>query len=1197
MPSSYSPARRLGRALAAFVTTIALVTSGAAAASAAPLEDEAPLSASISGTVSDAETGEGVADASVVILDADGATAGSTSTGSSGGYTVSELPAGDYRVSFSAAPSHEPIFWPAASAFDGADVVSLADGEVRVGVDAALSPAATEVAEAPVPAEDAAAADESSPGGDAGGLEAHAKVSAGTGDDNAVTSPATEEVVPTAVAATGTVRGTVTRESDGAPVAGVMVYAVSNTAASQSAPTGPDGAYEIAGIVPGVYRINFFDAALASEYWKDALDFSSATPVTVGAGETVVGIDASLEERQSSISGVVTRASDGSPVEGVSVSVSNHAGGYGSTLTASDGSYTFSGLARGAYRVQFMTSGRGLADEYWDGALSYEQAELITLGHAESKTGIDASLDAAGAVSGVVTRADTGAPLSGASVIVSQSGKSATTAADGSYTVHGVRPGDVYVWVSPPWGTSYLVQQFYPNTTSRDAAAPVAVGPGATTSGIDFALHEGIDIAGHVAFDGTPASLGANLVAYRWSGDAWAEQRRVTGLGDYTFTRNNHSALPLGTYTVGFEAAGYCSQFWDGVPSLDAATSFTPAVGTTQTGINATLTAACETPAVTAGAPTVSGMPQVGQTLTAAPGTWAPDPVELSYQWLANGQPIAGATGPTLALAAAQEGAQISVRVTGSRPGYTSTAATSPEVGPVASAPLPPVTPGTPAIDGTPTAGEVLTASPGTWDPADVTLSYQWSANGAPISGATGSTFVPGDAEVGASLTVTVTGSKSGHASASATSVPFGPIAAAPLLDLTTGTPTVSGTPRVGDTLTAEPGTWGPAPVTLSYQWLVDGAPVAGQTGATYRPGPDAAGKPVAVTVLGTKAGYNPASVASTSVGPVAEGDLETSVPVISGTPRVGEQLTVEPGDWGPAPVALTFQWLVNGTPVVDATGRTFQPTADDAGKTVTVAVTGTKPGYVSVTETSESTTVALGQLVVGDPRISGKAAVGQPLTADASDWGPAPLDIAYQWFADGEPIDGATSATYTPDPSVVGAEISVLVSASKPGYETAERTAAAGTVAPVVTVAPERAVRGAEIVIGGQYFLPGEEVDLVLHSDPLPLGTVIADDDGSFSTTIVVPENSAFGTHEIVATGSESGLVGSAPFEVYDPAAPPSGGNGSGSGAGAGSGSHGTPAGGLARTGSDLPLGGIAIGVMLLAAGGYLAARRRAVR
>ena len=43
-------------------------------------------------------------------------------------------------------------------------------------------------------------------------------------------------------------------------------------------------------------------------------------------------------------------------------------------------------------------------------------------------------------------------------------------------------------------------------------------------------------------------------------------------------------------------------------------------------------------------------------------------------------------------------------------------------------------------------------------------------------------------------------------------------------------TPKITGTAKVGYTLKATPGTWGPAPVALKYQWKVNGAAISGAT-------------------------------------------------------------------------------------------------------------------------------------------------------------------------------------------------------------------------------------------------------------------------------------------------------------------------------------------------------------------------------
>lgn len=61
--------------------------------------------------------------------------------------------------------------------------------------------------------------------------------------------------------------------------------------------------------------------------------------------------------------------------------------------------------------------------------------------------------------------------------------------------------------------------------------------------------------------------------------------------------------------------------------------------------------------------PTITGIAQVGEVLTATPGTWTGSPTPtFSYQWLRDGAIIAGATGTTYTLQAADETEEITVR-------------------------------------------------------------------------------------------------------------------------------------------------------------------------------------------------------------------------------------------------------------------------------------------------------------------------------------------------------------------------------------------------------------------------------------------------------------------------------------------------------------------------------------------------------
>lgn len=70
--------------------------------------------------------------------------------------------------------------------------------------------------------------------------------------------------------------------------------------------------------------------------------------------------------------------------------------------------------------------------------------------------------------------------------------------------------------------------------------------------------------------------------------------------------------------------------------------------------------------------PAITGNTAVGQTISAAPGTWTPAPSAIDYQWLRGGSPIAGAIGSSYSPQVADAGSTITVRVTARRDGYLS---------------------------------------------------------------------------------------------------------------------------------------------------------------------------------------------------------------------------------------------------------------------------------------------------------------------------------------------------------------------------------------------------------------------------------------------------------------------------------------------------------------------------------------------
>ena len=199
-----------------------------------------------------------------------------------------------------------------------------------------------------------------------------------------------------------------------------------------------------------------------------------------------------------------------------------------------------------------------------------------------------------------------------------------------------------------------------------------------------------------------------------------------------------------------------------------------------------------------------------------------------------------------------------------------------------------------------------------------------------------------------------------------------------------TGAPTISGTARVGETLTAS--TTGIADsdgltnVTFTYQWLADDAAISGATASTHTLVAADAGKAIKVRVSFTDDAGNTesltsgASAAVTAAKKPASGTARvgetltannpaTGAPTISGTARVGETLTASATGIadtdGLTNATFTYQWLADDADIAGATGSTYTLVAADAGKAIKVQVSFTDDAGNAESLTSAATTAA----------------------------------------------------------------------------------------------------------------------------------------------------------------------------------------------------------------------------------------------
>jgi hypothetical protein len=362
--------------------------------------------------------------------------------------------------------------------------------------------------------------------------------------------------------------------------------------------------------------------------------------------------------------------------------------------------------------------------------------------------------------------------------------------------------------------------------------------------------------------------------------------------------------------------------------------------------------------------PDISGVMQVGQTLTfglhnsyrpndfftydeylSAYESWG----TFSILWKRNGVEIPGAGhGKTYTLTPSDLNSKISIVVTYTSPQQAPQILSSVEYQNVAPAPQTLIP--TPTISGNARVGSIVTANPGTWGDS-VVKTYVWRRNGSAISGATNQSYTLKADDLSKSLTVVVTGTKTGYVTASQTSLPM-TVLAAPQ------PPQIFGAARVGVTLSADPGDW-PDGTNIVYSWRSRPCPTCSTSvfsGSAYNR--DAftlsagqLGRAVQVCVSDA-ASVLPARC-STYTTAVALGTLSASpVPTISGTGKKGTPLSIVTGTWQPR-VTFTYQWTRNGTSISGAHGATYRVKQSDIGARLNVKVTGSLNGYNPVTRTA----------------------------------------------------------------------------------------------------------------------------------------------------------------------------------------------------------------------------------------------------
>ena len=143
---------------------------------------------------------------------------------------------------------------------------------------------------------------------------------------------------------------------------------------------------------------------------------------------------------------------------------------------------------------------------------------------------------------------------------------------------------------------------------------------------------------------------------------------------------------------------------------------------------------------------------------------------------------------------------------------------------------------------------------------------------------------------------------------------------------------------------------------------------------------------------------------------------------------------------WEPG-VTASYQWLLNGEPISNATTLTHKISAAEFGENLTLRVTLQKSGTPNTFAYSNEAAV-IGRLFTKapTPTISGTPAKGKTLKANIGTWDTGTVK-SIQWLRNGLEIDGATRSTYRLTPLDVTSQISVRVTATKTAYADTVRT------------------------------------------------------------------------------------------------------------------------------------------------------------
>lgn len=467
----------------------------------------------ISGTVTAADTGDGLSNIRVEVYDDEGDVFLAVSTDAAGNYMTSALPNGRYRILFEtpgfgdAAPYvaewYNDKLEPAT-----ADVINITGSSVTTGVDAVLTR-----------------------GGAISGKVTAADMLATLTDTT------------------------------------IYVYNLADDLIGVDSSLDVGGVYTITGLVSGSYKVFFSTSSFGddrdylSAWYNGQRDEETADIVMVAAPNTTNGIDATLE-KGGMITGRVTNETGELGLDEVRVTLYDVGGQFiDSTSTEASGHYTATQLATGAYLLEFEPSRSGVSGgyvtEWYDNKPDRTTADSVTVTAPNRTANIDAALAVGSRICGKVTGMDSGVGLEDIVVdVYDATGRNLDfifTDAAGNYVTSAL-PGSAYKLEFHPLSSSpaYAYMAEWHNDKPNEASADVVTLTAPNVDAVvNVVLQRGGQITGKVTLAGSGLGVSEVDINVNDQNDRFVNSARIDATGVYTTP-----GLPTGSYKLQLEPEG-----------------------------------------------------------------------------------------------------------------------------------------------------------------------------------------------------------------------------------------------------------------------------------------------------------------------------------------------------------------------------------------------------------------------------------------------------------------------------------------------------------------------------------------------------------------------------------------------------------------------------------------------------------------